>query len=280
VSAAGTFQQTNPNINGCDSTHTILVQFAQQQPWDIETTQPSCRDSLGQVAFKLTAPAPVFSLNGVRFNQDTLFSDLSPGMYQVYLDDAGCLDTAFFELFQVVLPELHLPADTFIKPGQAILIQPDFPQNGNYLFAWEPAQYLSCSDCPVPLAAPAESTVYALVITDAAGCTATDQITIAIRQSTIYGPNVFSPNGDNNSDFFTLYADPLSIEMIAVLQVFDRWGNQVFERKDFQPNIAEMGWGGSFRGKAMDTGIYVWQAKVIFTSGEIFYFRGDVLLLK
>ncbi len=280
VSAAGTFQQTNPNVTGCDSTHTIEVNLVPQYIWDMEVIQPTCRDTLGKVAFTLPAPAPLFSLNGVPFSRDTVFDKAPAGSYTLYVNNEGCLDTTFFELLPAIIPELHLPADTAIQLGQSVLLQPEFPQNGAYLFDWKPAQYLSCADCATPLASPSESTIYTLLITDDEGCFATDKIRINIRQPSVYAPNVFRPNSDNGHDYFTLYADPTAVDKIELLQIFDRWGSLVFERKDFFPNTDEMGWDGYFRGKALDSGVYIWHAKIILRGAETSYMHGDVLLLR
>jgi hypothetical protein len=39
--------------------------------------------------------------------------------------------------------------------------------------------------------------------------------------------------------------------MIKSLRVFNRWGEMVFERLNFNPNDASAGWDGKYKGKAV-----------------------------
>lgn len=53
-------------------------------------------------------------------------------------------------------------------------------------------------------------------------------------------PNVFSPNGDDVNDKFTIYGNP-ALEEIEVLQIYDRWGELVLKDTTFHPTIQPMG---------------------------------------
>ena len=280
VNAAGVFQQTTANANGCDSTHTIVIQIYGQQVLQKVVIQPDCRDTLGTVVLVQQPSGALFSLDGISFSADTVLDHLDIGIYTLYADYLGCMDTLSFEILPANIPYLDLPADTLLSPGQSVLILPFINPAGNYSYDWNPALYLSCSDCPAPLAAPLENTEYTLVITDITGCTAAKSINIKIRQSSIYAPNVFRPDGGDSNTFFTLFAGPASVEQVETLQIFDRWGNLIFERRHFYPDVTEMGWDGSFRGKNMDAGIYIWQAKIITGDQKTLILHGDVLLLR
>lgn len=220
------------------------------------------------------------SLDGVHFGSDTVFQPLLPGAYRIYIEQAGCEDTLTFELHAAVAPAVHLPGDVLILAGSSVPLQPELPAGAAYLFEWSPAQYLSCVFCAAPVATPAESVVYTLTVTDDAGCTATDEIAINVRQSSVYAPNVFRPEENGANGFFTLYADPLWVEKIERLQVFDRWGEAVFERRDLLPNAAEQGWNGQFRGKPAPAGIYAWHARILYADGTVEDKTGDVLLVR
>jgi hypothetical protein len=218
------------------------------------------------------------SLDGLHFGTDTIFRNLLSGSYRLYIDQGGCLDTISFEVYPAAAPEVFLPADTVLLPGQAILLQSQVPLGSAYLFTWTPDRYLSCADCPAPIATPATNTVYTLVVTDDTGCTNSATTSISIRQAAIYAPNVFRPGSGN--DFFTLYADESLLEKIGFLHVFDRWGEAVFERSDFSANVAELGWDGLFRGKPLAVGIYTWHARIVFRNGDTEDRTGDVLLVR
>ncbi|MCB9265001.1 MAG: gliding motility-associated C-terminal domain-containing protein [Lewinellaceae bacterium] len=101
---------------------------------------------------------------------------------------------------------------------------------------------------------------------------------VEVKECNIYIPNAFSPNGDGVNDFFTLYGGP-TLEEILFLRIFDRWGNMVFERKNFSDNVDAMGWDGNFNGKPSNSSVYAYRAEVRFIGGITKSFRGDIALL-
>ena len=90
----------------------------------------------------------------------------------------------------------------------------------------------------------------------------------------MYAPNIFSPDGDGVNDVFTIYAR--GVTEIRSLQVFDRWGAEIFLVEHLQPNDELRGWDGRFRGKELNPAVFVWQAVVEFVDGEVEVYSGDV----
>jgi gliding motility-associated-like protein len=94
----------------------------------------------------------------------------------------------------------------------------------------------------------------------------------------VYIPTVFSPNRDGINDYFYFQSpDPGTI---LSLQVFDRWGNQVFEARDIPFNNELLGWNGNSRGERASPGSYVWQAAVSFVDGKVAMWSGDVSIIE
>jgi hypothetical protein len=98
----------------------------------------------------------------------------------------------------------------------------------------------------------------------------------------IYAPNVFNPdisnNGDNN--YFTIFPSKSAVR-IQYLRVFNRWGAEIFNRKDLIPGDRALLWDGSDHGeRAAEAGVYLWVAKIEFFDGEIKTYQGDVTLLR
>ncbi len=92
---------------------------------------------------------------------------------------------------------------------------------------------------------------YAVTVTDNNGCRASDSVSFGLRCPTsIYVPNAFSPNGDGINDTFNIQA--FDTESFG-LQIFDRWGNKVFDTEDHEDD-----WDGSFNNQIAQTGIYTW----------------------
>jgi len=99
-----------------------------------------------------------------------------------------------------------------------------------------------------------------------------------LREAFIYIPNAFSPNDDGINDKFKLSLVD-NVELINYeIQIFNRWGAQVFQSDDI-----DFSWDGSFKGEKFNTGVYVWWLKIdaiackrninIFKEGDITIFR-------
>jgi gliding motility-associated-like protein len=90
----------------------------------------------------------------------------------------------------------------------------------------------------------------------------------------LYAPNVFSPNGDGQNDWFELVGPDLQV---LDMQVFDRWGGLVFRS---QKPATTLGWDGrTHHAATAAVGTYVWVAQVQ-QGARTGYVRGDVLLLR
>ena len=92
---------------------------------------------------------------------------------------------------------------------------------------------------------------------------------------TFLSPNAFSPNGDGANDYFTVYGG-IDVEEVVNFQIFNRWGGLVFSNKNFQPNDDLIGWDGFFKGKNVNTGVYVYTADILFKDGITERFSGNI----
>jgi hypothetical protein len=99
------------------------------------------------------------------------------------------------------------------------------------------------------------------------------------KHEAVFIPNAFSPNNDNINDFFTVYADR-SVQKVKTLMVFDRWGEKMFEARDFQPNIEQLGWDGRLDGKPMKPAVFVYFTEVEYVDGRTGFFEGGVTLVR
>ncbi|MCS7078309.1 MAG: gliding motility-associated C-terminal domain-containing protein, partial [Bacteroidia bacterium] len=70
-----------------------------------------------------------------------------------------------------------------------------------------------------------------LVAISALGCTDTTRVVVTVlpEGSTMFVPNVFTPNGDGSNDVFApVFQNYSNIK----IQIFNRWGNKIFEGND------------------------------------------------
>ena len=147
-------------------------------------------------------------------------------------------------------------------------------------FSWLQPEFLSCSDCPNPVASPPTNTSFVVTIIDETNCTATDSVLFFINPNRpIFIPNAFSPNFDGSNDQFTIYGGPAA-ERISELRIFDRWGNMVYEAIDIPMNEESFGWDGRFNNKDLSIGVFTFVAKVLFIDQVVETYGGDISLIR
>ena len=99
-----------------------------------------------------------------------------------------------------------------------------------------------------------------------------------IIESGIYIPNVFSPNGDQVNDVFTVAVGPFITILEMDGTVYDRWGNVVFASSSIP-----FTWDGRFAGEQMMPGVYVYRVVCRYqVVGNVYeeVFAGDVTLIR
>jgi len=68
---------------------------------------------------------------------------------------------------------------------------------------------------------------------------------------------------------------------VKSFQVFNRWGESVFEVYGFQPNNPIYGWNGAGRGgQIFNAAVFVYLAEVEFIDGSTQLYTGDVSLIR
>jgi gliding motility-associated-like protein len=77
-----------------------------------------------------------------------------------------------------------------------------------------------------------------------------------------YIPNTFTPNDNEFNQTFNVVFTSGYDRSTFLMQIFNRWGEQVFETKD-----TKIGWDGTYNGKNVPDGIYTW--KVSFSLSNI-----------
>ncbi len=88
-------------------------------------------------------------------------------------------------------------------------------------------------------------------------------------------PNVFTPNGDNSNDLFFLKTANLTN---ITAQIFDRWGNKIYELTSETGNIA---WDGKNQaGKEVPDGTYFYTIKATGKDGQSYDTKGTVSLYR
>jgi len=275
---------TDP-LSGCTAGSTVTVEEAVVVFPSLSSTPPDCNATSGSITFSGGQGGQMpflYSIDGgTTFSQDSLFDNLQPGVYQTVVQDGGgCEQLASVDLPGVTPLSITLDAGVGLLAGNSIQLNPvlNVPASEIAAVLWSPSQGLDCTDCLNPLATPQSDITYTVLVTTIAGCTASADIAIEVKkQEGIYLPNAFTPDGSGLNNIFRAYTN------IAVtkfeMNIFDRWGSLLFNSEDIV-----RGWDGTFRGQALNPGVYVYFIRYELVNGsgvvEEKIVSGDVALLR
>jgi gliding motility-associated-like protein len=212
---------------------------------------------------------------------NTTFSGLAPGNYLLRIDGlAGCTDTVTVNIPAAAPLLVALPADTTIRLGDSLLIVPAHNAGPDIRFAWDPPAVVDCDSCRTAVVTPPASVLLRLTLRDSNGCTATDEQFIRVdRREALYLPTALSPNGDGTNDTWRPYPGP-SVRRITLVQIFDRWGNLVYEARDLDLVDPNAGWDGTFGGQPLNPAVFVYRVQAELTSEEQEDWYGEVMLIR
>ncbi|MBK8566442.1 MAG: gliding motility-associated C-terminal domain-containing protein [Saprospiraceae bacterium] len=282
---AGTYSVTVSNENGCTASASATLTEPTEMQAVSSTNEITCLDPFNAgivTVLQVTGGNPPYeySANGISFSVSNELVGYPAGDVSYFVRDAGgCVKEFQDDISGPEVLLIDLGSDKSINLGDSTRLQASSSQQG-LTYAWSPADGLSCADCPAPLASPTSTQTYALVVSTAEGCTATDEIIVEVsRRRAVYIPNAFSPNGDGINDEFMPYTGN-SVSIVRSFRVYDRFGNEVFASFDLPQNLTGTGWNGEFRGKRMQPAVFVWVAEIEFLDGSSRVYKGDVALVK
>ncbi|MFN0216057.1 MAG: gliding motility-associated C-terminal domain-containing protein [Saprospiraceae bacterium] len=272
--------------NGCSDTDAVVI--TPNEPQAIATVNhPACYGYKGSILVDTVLgakpPLEYTFTGGPHLQSGNLFSNLAAGDYSIFIEDAnGCttsVDETVIEPDEFVVtvdPQATIQLGDSYQVGATVNI----PNSEIASIQWTPPTWLRCDTClSTWIDTPLTSQTYRIFVVSTSGCRDDAPFQLRVnRDVKVYIPNIFSPDDDGENDWFTVFADLKGVKHVQSLQIFDRWGNQVFLREDFQPNDPTLGWDGRFRGLEMNPAVFVYYAVVEFIDGQEVLFKGDVTL--
>lgn len=200
-------------------------------------------------------------------------------MLAIATNAAGCSDTTVKNIHVKPLPTATLPGIMTMQNGFAVKIPAQFSA-GTQSWIWSPADGLDNPRVAQPMADPHFNTTYQVYFTDQYGCSNLAQVEAIVicKNTNLFIPNTFSPNGDGQNDVF--YPRGKGLERVKLMRIFNRWGEIVFESHDFPVNSPAAGWNGRYKGGQPQADVYVYQAEVYCNNGEVIKLNGNIALLQ
>ena len=277
-------------INGCSTQESLAVTENVPQAMRVESIDPPCPEDDGMIEFTNIegGVGPYrYSINGgQQYSTNTQFARLNPGTYSLSVMDAnGCeLGGESINIAAARVIDIDLAAEMQIELGDSIELHTNtnVPEEEIAEVFWSPPLGLSCTDCPQPIAKPLRSESYQVEIMDQNGCSATASISFLVdADPQVFVPTAFSPNNaDGINDKFTVFAKSSSVRQIKTLQVYNRWGELVFQRDSFEPNDESKGWNGRFNDQELSPQVFLYFAEIIMLDGREVMIKGDVALME
>lgn len=201
--------------------------------------------------------------------------------YQVIgTDQRGCFsDTALIPIRVYPIPTVNAGDDKTINIGQSIDLVPVLSPDVTGVL-WSPTSGIFRTNYPAITVKPRETTQYMVEVRNDGGCTARDQVTVFVicTGANVFIPNTFSPNGDGANDVF--YPRGTGLFSIKTLRIFNRWGEVVFEKNNFNPNDAASGWNGTYKGVRLTPDVYVYTADILCDNSTVLTLKGNVALIQ
>lgn len=251
---------------------------------------PQTKTSCGEAVFSMqnSSSNPTGSTYYWDFGDNTSSTDENPthvynqsGSYQVVLtvtSPFGCVNSnqTYMNAFVNIKPK----ADFEPNPYETTMLDPEitfenFSLDANF-YNWNLGDGTTSQvQSPVHEYKDHGTYVVTLIASNINGCKDTVVKEVLIEpEYNFFIPNAFTPDGDGLNDVFTAVGDEINeFEM----QIFNRWGELIYETNDLQN-----GWDGTAKGgsEVSMEGVYVYNIKLRDWEGLYHKYVGKVSLLK
>ena len=189
--------------------------------------------------------------------------------------DTSTIKMKVYPMPKIEMVEKNIVANAGFPVQLKTISSPDITQ-----WQWSPASGLDSPYASSPTATPKNNITYTVEASNEGNCTVSEEITISVLCDgrNIFIPNTFSPNNDGMNDVF--FPRGKGIFNVKSLRIFNRWGQMVFEKSNFNANNAAEGWNGTYKGQQQSVDVYVYMMEVVCDNGTINRINGNVTLLK
>jgi gliding motility-associated-like protein len=271
------------NSEGCVNTDSVLVRVIQRFTVAATPLLYVCRGNIAQLN---ASGADIYQwiegsdLNNTEIANPTTNTTVSQTYKVVGYDSSHCFtDTAVTELRIAELPTVKTGNDLTTFAGSPVTLTATTSADVTG-WSWQPETFLSCTNCTSPVSTPQTNITYVVQVNNEYGCVAKDslQVNVLCKQSLIQIPSAFTPNGDGINERFNIKGN--GIKQINRFAVFNRDGQMLFERTNMSAYDENAGWDGTFGGKAMAPGTYVYIAEIVCSTGEVYHYKGTVVLIR
>jgi gliding motility-associated-like protein len=282
TATGGTFAVTVTDSLGCQSEQELLIPEPDGPEVQLLIDQPTCPGETGGLEIVLHSEQrqALFSIDGgEQYTLSDEFDGLQAGDYELVIRDAlDCVQRFDFTIDRPDTMGVQLPYEPIlVRPTTPVTLEAQTIGNIKR-YQWVPEEINS--EGPATSFIATRDLDIRLIVEDERGCLASAALPLTVELGDIYAPTAFSPNGDGRNDRFTIYSDNGSGEIIERLQVFNRWGDLVYEVREARLGDHSAGWDGRWKGTPLNTGAYAFYALVRYPNGQRRVIKGEVNLTR
>lgn len=257
----GSYTVTITDANGCSVTDTILINALTTIFADAGNDTASCIG--GALTLDGSGSTNATSYQWIQLPSNTVVSNTATASvvpaagttsYVLIASNGVCTSTDTILVTSSPGPVANAGPDQSIVTGMTVTIggTPTGPPGSTY--AWGPSTGLGDPTIANPVASPAATTSYVVIVTDANGCTGSDTMELIVVPLIDF-PNGFTPNGDGTNDVWEI--DNIYLFPNCQVEVYNRWGELLFSSIGYNPP-----WDGRFEGKDVPVGTYYYIIKL------------------
>lgn len=287
--------QVQPNVNsrytvvatdslGCSTATTTSVNVIQPLRMQVSGNDSICIGESRQLFASGAAAYQWFPSTGL--NSAVIAAPVAKPQvtttYQVIGKDAqNCFTDTSSITISVGRPfPVNAGKDTIVQVGSQVTLQPNVGNQDIREWRWINLNNASCTNCPNPTVLVNADQCALLRVRNNYNCYSQDTICIkAICANTqVYVANTFTPDGDGVND--KLFVQGTGIRTVRYFRIYNRWGELVFEKNNFNANDPSTGWDGKVKGKEVNPEVFVWLCEVVCDKGTGTLFKGNVAVLR
>ena len=178
---------------------------------------------------------------------------------------------AAIQVDYAISPQANLPEDTTLCSQGTLDLDVRMP--------FGDADYLWSNGSTAPLLSVIDEGSYSVTVSNFCG-EAVDNINVVYDECDgLFIPNAFTPDFDGINDEFVPYSDG-DFKQIVQFDIYTRWGELIFSKSGNVTDLRDFKWDGTYKGKPVPTGVYVYVLDVIFKDDSVQLFKGDVSLIR
>ncbi|MVM41807.1 hypothetical protein GO730_35930 [Spirosoma sp. HMF3257] len=277
--AGGTYTVTVKDRDQCTASISVSLEKSVNLTINqVEVITTTCGKTNGLITIHSEAGNGriTYSIDSLRYQFANTFDSLAAGTYLVSVqDETGCRAAQQVAVGPSDGPTINhilaLPPTCGMADGQISLSATSLRALSYGLNGM--AYQADSSFRQLPLG------TYTVTVRDDRGCLVERSIMLGEPcVNTIYMPDSFTPNGDGINDGWVVFFPMTSLQFTDLI-IYNRWGTVVFHRGAEEIKNGAILWDGYEQGVVIE-GIYTYQLRVQFPTGQNQVYQGKVALLR